>query len=71
MWRVGVEVAPGRWQSSPNTHDCYWTRLSGFHGTNVDETIADDISDGPVVVDIAPTDIGFSTKRCGTWTKVA
>ena len=46
-------------------------RLSGFHGTNVDETIADDISDGPVVVDIAPTDIGFSTKRCGTWTKVA
>ncbi len=71
MWRVGVEVTPGRWRSSPNTHDCYWTRLSGFHGTNVDETIADDISDGPVVVDIAPTDIGFSTKRCGTWTKVA
>jgi hypothetical protein len=52
-------------------NDCYWTRLSGFHGTNVDETIADGITDGPVVVDIAPTDVGFSTERCGTWTKVA
>ncbi len=70
MWRVGIEVAPGRWQSAPNTDGCYWERLSGFHHAGVDETIANDIGDGTRVVDISESDVGFSTHRCGTWTKV-
>lgn len=46
---------------------CYWERLSGFSG-GLSDVIANGLSNVHQVVSIAPTDAGFSTKGCGTWT---
>jgi hypothetical protein len=68
---VGTDVEPGTWQSKGGDEfGCYMARRSGFGGT-LDEVIANDISlEGGLVVTIAPTDVGFETSGCGTWTKV-
>src|SRR5262249_39043546 len=66
-WAVNFHIKPGRWRA-PGGDGCYWARLSDFSHT-VDSIIANDNASGPVVVDIAPTDIGFETTRCGTWTR--
>lgn len=66
-WIVGVDVAPGTW-STPGDDLCYWARLSGFTG-EFDELTANDVStSGGAVVTILPTDVGFATSGCGTWT---
>ena len=63
------QVPPGTYVSFGNK-DCYWKRLSGFGGATED-IIANGIGDGRQIVTIAPADVGFSTTRCDTWTKVA
>jgi hypothetical protein len=65
---VGKDVAPGQWQSSGG-EGCYWARLSGFAGI-LDHIIANDNTDGPTIVQIGPSDAGFTSARCGTWTKI-
>jgi hypothetical protein len=62
---VGQQVAAGRYQA-PGGTGCYWERLSGFGGT-LDEIIANDFGTTHVIVDIAPTDAGFSANGCGTF----
>jgi hypothetical protein len=65
---VGTEVSPGIWRSTGGS-SCYWERRSGFNGTFSD-IIAND-NQGPAgTVRIAPGDVGFSSSRCGTWTKL-
>jgi hypothetical protein len=69
-WAVGAQVPAGRWRSSgpePGDFNCYWQRSSGFGGT-FDEIIANDNQQGPTIVDISPSDVGFTSKGCGTWT---
>lgn len=68
-FRVGRDISPGTWRSSPGTDGCYWERLSGFGGT-IDEIIANDFADGQLMVTISATDVGFTSSRCGIWTKV-
>ena len=65
--RVGADVAPGTYRNSglPG-QSCYWERLSGFGGT-FDEIEANDIVSGRTIVTILPSDAGFSSSRCGTW----
>lgn len=64
---VGRDIAPGTYRA-PNTSFCYWARLSGFSGS-FDEIIANDTtSGGPSMVTIKPTDVGFESSGCGTWT---
>ena len=46
--------------------DCYWERLSGFSGELAD-IIANDFGYDTQIVDIAPTDVGFRSSRCNTW----
>lgn len=66
---VGVDMLPGTYQSSSGS-GCYWQRMSSFTGT-FDDIIANDFVDsGPVVVAIDPTDVGFKSSRCGTWTLI-
>ena len=48
---------------------CSWKRLSGFGGT-FDDTIAGDFGVVRPIVEITPTDNGFSTSGCGLWTLV-
>jgi hypothetical protein len=68
-WRVGVKkgmVAPGDYQTAGGV-GCYWERDQNFTGTESAILASDDLS-GPGVVTILPTDAGFKTENCGTWT---
>lgn len=71
-WIVGSQIAPGRYRSSgpgPDDSSCYWARLSGLSG-GFEEIIANNLAEGPAVVDIAADDVGFETSGCGSWTLV-
>lgn len=63
-WRVGVDIKPGTYRSSGGDA-CYWARLYGFAGNS---QIENHVGPGPTVVTIAPTDAGFESYKCGTWT---
>jgi len=65
-FRVGSEMPAGRYQASTPA-DCYWARLSGFGGELAD-VVAN--ANGQAIVDIAPSDVGFTSSRCGIWTKI-
>ena len=65
VWMIGVDIAPGRYRSSGE--GCFWGRLSGFGGTP-SESVGSSINDGIQTVDIAATDVGFSSlDGCGSW----
>lgn len=74
-YMVGREVLPGNYRA-PGTNStdplqaCAWQRVRGWSGE------APDYLDGgagpigmPVQATIAPTDVGFRSTGCGTWTK--
>lgn len=67
-WVVGSDIKAGTYRSSQTGNSCYWQRLSGFSG-ELDDIIANGVTDAIWVVEIASTDAGFSTERCGTWTE--
>lgn len=67
---VGRDVRPGTWRTDLVGADtCYWERLSSLDGNGL---IANDLPVGPApaVVTILPSDVAFSSNRCGTWTMV-
>lgn len=68
IYIVGTDIAPGLWRAD-GVSSCYWARLSGFGGS-LDEIIANDNAKGTAMVQIGPSDKGFETSRCGTWSKV-
>jgi hypothetical protein len=65
---VGTDIQPGTYRTRVPSGNCYYARLSGFGGSNGD-ILANTNTDGPAVITIAPTDKGFQTSSCGTWTK--
>jgi hypothetical protein len=67
---VGQDVSPGTYRTLVGSPGCYYARLAGFSGT-VGDIIANASTDGPAVVTISPTDKGFTSQRCGTWTRVS
>ena len=68
IWRVGVDIQPGTYQTSGSATSCYWVRQSGFGGT-LDEIIANEFTaPGAVIVTVAASDAGFKTQGCGIWT---
>jgi len=67
-WRVGIKkgmIAPGNYQTAGGL-DCYWERDRNLTGTENAILASDDLI-GPGVVTILPTDAGFKTENCGTW----
>ena len=68
-WMVGNEVAAGIY-SAQGGAECSWKRLSGFSGASED-TIATGSGAVRLIVEIVPTDRGFSTSGCGQWTLVS
>jgi hypothetical protein len=66
-FRVGVDIGAGTYRAANPSGGCYWERLSGFSG-EFGDVIANNFTDAPEVVTIAPTDVGFSSDGCGTWT---
>lgn len=68
-YKVGDEIQPGLWRTT-TANTCYWARLSAFGGT-LDDLIGNELPSGSTaLVEIAATDVGFKSTRCGTWTRV-
>jgi hypothetical protein len=65
-WVVNEQIVPGRYRSSGDSGSCYWQRQSGFGG-DFGEILANANTEGPAVVDISPSDAGFKSSGCGTW----
>jgi hypothetical protein len=70
MYLVGQDIQPGTWRNDGGSSGCYWERLRGFTG-ELSAIIANDFGTAASIVTIAPTDIGFSASRCGTWSLVS
>ena len=68
MFIVDTEIAAGRYRATNFGPFCRWTRFSGFSG-EFEDTLAIQFPDGvSAIVDILPTDVGFESSGCGTWT---
>lgn len=65
---VGTEIQPGTYRTRKASSGCYYSRLSGFGGS-LSEVISNENTDAPAVVTIDPTDAGFKSSRCGSWTQ--
>lgn len=63
---VGKDIQAGTYRTRHDSSGCYFARLKGFSGT-VDDILANDNTDFRVVVTILPTDAGFQSSRCDTW----
>jgi len=75
-YMVGREVAPGVY-GAPGTNSlnpllaCAWQRVRGWSGEAPDYLYGGGGSVGVAVqATIAPTDVGFRSTGCGTWTKI-
>jgi hypothetical protein len=66
MYVVGSDIAAGTYTAEGGP-DCYWRRLSGFSG-DFDELLDIDNMTASGSVVIEPTDVGFESSACGTWT---
>lgn len=64
---VGKDIQPGTYRTRSGTSGCYWSRLAGFSG-GIGDILANDNADDNAIVTIAPTDKGFQSVGCGTWT---
>jgi hypothetical protein len=63
---VNTDILPGTYRSS-GASDCYWARLRGFTGV-FEDYIDLRFGDSPATVTIAASDVGFTSRTCGTWT---
>ena len=77
-WIVGLDIAPGRYRAHSPSSSCDWSRLSGFSQRwfTPEEGVWESIDfiggsggrDDPGEVTIEPSDAGFYSRDCGTWT---
>lgn len=66
-FRVGVDVAPGTYKSSPTSDwGGYWARLACATGS-LDCINANELTSGSSYVTILPTDVYFETTRMSQW----
>lgn len=65
---IGTDIQPGTYRTEA-AGNCYWERLAGLGG-NLEDIIANDLPSGAAIVEIASSDVAFSTQGCGTWQKV-
>jgi hypothetical protein len=69
---VGGDIVAGTYVAFvPAGGTCYWERVSGFSGELADSIVTGSAEGGAlVIVEIDPTDAGFNSDGCGTWTLV-
>jgi DNA-binding beta-propeller fold protein YncE len=60
---VNTDIAAGTYRTDGGPN-CYWARLKSL---NTNDIIDNNVSDGPQVVAILPTDAAFITRACGVW----
>ena len=67
---VGGDIVAGTYVAFvPAGGTCYWERVSGFSGELSDSIATGSAGGGAlVIVWIDPTDAGFNSDGCGTWT---
>lgn len=68
LWRVNIDIIPGMYRTEGG-EDCYWERIKDFSG-GFESIIANGNQSGPIVAEVAATDAGFGSQRCGVWLKV-
>lgn len=70
IWIVGVDVQPGTYRTQNPGGDCYWERMRDF-AQGLNSIIANGLPSGvSAIVEIRSSDAGYTSQRCGTWTKV-
>lgn len=67
---VNYEVKPGLWRNSNSSDGCYWERTKGFTNSLGDIT-ANNFAYNIQTVRVFPSDFGFTSSGCGTWTRIA
>jgi hypothetical protein len=67
-WAVGIDVMPGTYRTAAGVHNCYWERTTKGGGTIANDFVSYAVEG--VTVSINSTDGGFTSKNCGTWTRV-
>jgi hypothetical protein len=66
-WLVPDEVKPGIYRAAAPGTDCYWERVKNFTG-GLNSIIANgNAGGGPIVIEIAKSDNGFTSDGCGPW----
>jgi len=73
-FEVGVDIAPGRYVSAGPQEFypiCTFVRLkdAGGNASDLNQVIEQQLSQGQAIVNIAPTDGGFFSIGCQTWTR--
>jgi hypothetical protein len=66
-FQVGSDIQPGTYRTQTGSQGCYYARLKGFGGTTGD-ILANNLTNYPAIVTVLPSDKGFSSQNCGTWT---
>jgi len=67
-YQVGADIQPGTYRTREGSPNCYWERLKNFSG-GINGILANGGTSAPGIVTIEPTDVGFHSEGCGTWTK--
>jgi hypothetical protein len=67
-YQVGTDIQPGTYRTREGSPGCYYARLRGF-SNEINDILANANTYAPAVVTIKPTDAGFQSQGCGTWTK--
>jgi len=67
-YQVGKDIKPGTYRTRTGSTNCYYARLKGFSGS-LGDILANNNTDAPAVVTIKPSDKGFESQNCGTWTQ--
>jgi hypothetical protein len=65
---VGQDIRPGTYRAAASS-GCYWEREKNPVGST-DSILANDNADGPVVVEILPSDAAFMARDCGDFHRI-
>ncbi|MFN6544476.1 hypothetical protein [Mycolicibacterium nivoides] len=68
LYLVGSEIQPGTYRTA-GAEGCYYAALRGLSGGNSDIRTNQN-TDGPAVVEILSSDVGFQVKRCAEWRRL-
>jgi uncharacterized protein YlxW (UPF0749 family) len=63
---VGSDIKPGTWRASASP-GCYWARLRSLDTSDI---IDNDNADGPVVIQVLPSDKALQVSGCSSFHKV-
>ena len=71
VFLVGAEIAPGPYRAAAPSEGCRWERLRARGAPRWPRAAMDGFSgDARHVANVAPTDLGFASRGCGTWQPV-